>query len=57
MTGDNQSAGITLAHVSAFGARGRAQTKVELVVNLRAVKALGVSVPLPIIGRADEVIK
>ena len=38
-------------------ARERAQTKVELVINLKAAKALGVNVPLPIIGRADEVIE
>jgi ABC-type uncharacterized transport system substrate-binding protein len=32
-------------------------TKVELVINLKAAKALGINVPLPIIGRADEVIE
>jgi hypothetical protein len=55
MIGDNQSAGITVAHVSALDARERAQTKVELVIKLKAAKALEVNVPLPIIGRADEV--
>jgi hypothetical protein len=54
--GDNQSAGITMAHVSALDARECAQTKVELAINLKAAKALGVNVPLPIIGRTDEVI-
>jgi putative ABC transport system substrate-binding protein len=32
-------------------------TKVELIINLKAAKALGISVPLPLIGRADEVIE
>jgi putative ABC transport system substrate-binding protein len=31
--------------------------KVQLVINLRAAKSLGVSFPLPLLGRADEVIE
>jgi putative ABC transport system substrate-binding protein len=32
-------------------------TKVEMIINLKTAKRLGIEVPLPIIGRADEVIE
>jgi putative ABC transport system substrate-binding protein len=37
--------------------RSKQTTKVELFINLKTAKTLGITVPLPLSGRADEIIE
>jgi putative ABC transport system substrate-binding protein len=32
-------------------------TKIEMIINLKAAKTLGIAISLPLLGRADEVIE
>jgi ABC-type uncharacterized transport system substrate-binding protein len=32
-------------------------TEIELIINLKTAKTLGLSVPLPLLGRSDQVIE
>src|SRR5262249_7617985 len=36
---------------------GQQATRLDMIINMKTARALGISVPLPLTGRADEVIE
>ena len=46
---------IAIVQAGRYAGRIHQSTKVELVINLKTAKALGLTFPLSLLGRADEV--